>query len=129
MPFIDIAIQADTSRYEDADFEEYARWNCGENPDTRDAAVEELKRLLEGWLLVSRNSVVTSSIHQEHIFARRWIFSISFRIADKGECRPRRKDDAYLLRFLRCRRFIPALAHQLVKDFFISFFLTYRFFS
>ncbi|XP_073960138.1 clavesin-2-like isoform X2 [Choristoneura fumiferana] len=80
MPFIDIAFQADTSRYEDADFEEYARRNCGENPDTRDAAIEELRRLLE----------------------------------DKGECRPRRNDDAYLLRFLRCRGFIPALAHRLM---------------
>ncbi|XP_047996014.1 alpha-tocopherol transfer protein-like [Leguminivora glycinivorella] len=80
MPFIDIAFQADVSRYEDAEFEEFSRRNCGENPGTRDAAIEELRRLIK----------------------------------EKGECRPRRTDDAYLLRFLRCRRFIPALAHRLM---------------
>ncbi|KPI97093.1 PREDICTED: alpha-tocopherol transfer protein-like isoform X1 [Papilio xuthus] len=35
-------------------------------------------------------------------------------VYERGECHPRRMDDAYLLRFLRCRRFIPALAHKLM---------------
>ncbi|KAM3965436.1 clavesin-1-like [Aphomia sociella] len=35
-------------------------------------------------------------------------------IYERGECNPRRIDDAYCLRFLRCRRFIPALAHRLM---------------
>ncbi|CAG9130100.1 unnamed protein product [Plutella xylostella] len=36
-------------------------------------------------------------------------------IYERGECHSRRMDDAYLLRFLRCRRFIPALAHKLAS--------------
>ncbi|XP_047506409.1 clavesin-1-like [Pieris napi] len=35
-------------------------------------------------------------------------------VYERGLCNPRRMDDAYLLRFLRCRRFIPALAHKLM---------------
>ncbi|OWR46677.1 putative alpha-tocopherol transfer protein [Danaus plexippus plexippus] len=81
MPFIDIAFQAEVSRFEDQEFEECARRNCSEDPETRQTAIHNLRNL----------------------------------IYQRGECNPRRLDDAYLLRFLRCRRFIPALAHKLVK--------------
>ncbi|CAG4935845.1 unnamed protein product [Colias eurytheme] len=80
MPFIDIAFQAEISRFEDTEFEEVARRNCGEDPDTRQQAIEELRSM----------------------------------ILERGMCNPRRMDDAYLLRFLRCRRFIPALTHKLM---------------
>ncbi|KAG6457641.1 alpha-tocopherol transfer protein [Manduca sexta] len=80
MPFIDIAFQAEISRYEDPEFEEFAKKNCNENFETRGKAIDELRRM----------------------------------IREKGECCPRRLDDAYCLRFLRCRRFIPALAHKLM---------------
>ncbi|XP_034833567.1 clavesin-1-like [Maniola hyperantus] len=80
MPFIDIAFEAEVSRYEDPDFEEVAQRNCNEDPKTRHKAIEELRNM----------------------------------IYQRGECNPRRTDDAYLLRFLRCRRFIPALAHKLM---------------
>ncbi|XP_072938187.1 clavesin-1-like [Epargyreus clarus] len=80
MPFIDIAFQAEVSRYEDAEFEEYARRNCDEDPQNRSRVIEEFRNM----------------------------------IYERGECSPRRIDDAYLLRFLRCRRFIPALAHKLM---------------
>ncbi|CAH0588206.1 unnamed protein product [Chrysodeixis includens] len=78
--FIEIAFQAEISRFEDSEFEQYAKRHCNEDPDTRGKAIEELRRM----------------------------------IRDRGECHPRRMDDAYLLRFLRCRRFIPALAHKLM---------------
>ncbi|CAG9565902.1 unnamed protein product [Danaus chrysippus] len=80
MPFIDIAFQAEVSRFEDQEFEEYAWRNCSEDPETRQTAIHNLRNL----------------------------------IYQRGECNPRRLDDAYLLRFLRCRRFIPALAHKLM---------------
>ncbi|XP_035447389.1 clavesin-1 [Spodoptera frugiperda] len=80
MSFIEIAFQAEISRYEDSEFEEYAKRHCNEDPDTRGKVIEELRRL----------------------------------IRERGECNPRRTDDAYLLRFLRCRRSIPALAHKLM---------------
>ncbi|XP_052752263.1 clavesin-2-like [Galleria mellonella] len=35
-------------------------------------------------------------------------------VYERGECNPRRIDDAYCLRFLRCRRFVPALAYRLM---------------
>ncbi|CAG4955691.1 unnamed protein product [Parnassius apollo] len=35
-------------------------------------------------------------------------------IFERGECKPHRLDDAYLLRFLRARRFVPARAHRLL---------------
>ncbi|CAH2087641.1 unnamed protein product [Euphydryas editha] len=35
-------------------------------------------------------------------------------INERGECHPPRLDDAFLLRFLRARRFIPARAHRLM---------------
>nr|ATY51921.1 CTD35 [Heliconius melpomene] len=35
-------------------------------------------------------------------------------IYERGECHPPRTDDAFLLRFLRARRFIPARAHRLM---------------
>ncbi|XP_050680230.1 clavesin-1-like isoform X1 [Leptidea sinapis] len=80
MPFIDIAFAAEISRYEDAEFEDVARRNCGEDPETRHKDIQHLREMIK----------------------------------ERGECNPRRLDDAYLLRFLRCRRFIPALAHKLV---------------
>ncbi|XP_052742406.1 alpha-tocopherol transfer protein [Bicyclus anynana] len=80
MPFLDIAFEAEVSRYEDPDFEEVAQYNCNEDPKTRPKAIEELRNI----------------------------------IYERGECNPRRTDDAYLLRFLRCRKFIPALAHKLM---------------
>ncbi|XP_028171249.1 clavesin-1-like [Ostrinia furnacalis] len=80
MPFIEIAFQAEVSRFEDQDFEELARRNCNEDPGARSKRIEELRSL----------------------------------IYEREECNPRRIDDAYLLRFLRCRRFIPALAHKLM---------------
>ncbi|CAH0718129.1 unnamed protein product, partial [Brenthis ino] len=80
MPFLEIAFQAEISRFEDADFEDTARRTCNEDPKTRHIAIEELRNM----------------------------------IYQRGECHPRRTDDAYLLRFLRCRRFIPALAHKLM---------------
>ncbi|XP_068622544.1 clavesin-1-like [Battus philenor] len=80
MPFIDIAFQAEVSRFEDPEFEDYARRNCNEDPKTRDHAIAQLRSM----------------------------------VYERGECHPRRMDDAYLLRFLRCRRFIPALAHKLM---------------
>lgn len=78
--FIDIAFQAEVSRFEDPEFEDSARRICNEDPETRHKAIEELRNM----------------------------------IYHRGECHPRRTDDAYLLRFLRCRRFIPALAHKLM---------------
>lgn len=80
MPFLEIAFQAELSRYEDPEFDELARILCNEDPDTRGKKIEELRQL----------------------------------IRERGECTPRRTDDAYLLRFLRCRRFIPAMAHRLI---------------
>ncbi|XP_050679415.1 clavesin-1-like [Leptidea sinapis] len=80
MPFIDIAFAAEISRYEDAEFEDVARRNCGEDPETRHKDIQHLREMIK----------------------------------ERGECNPRRLDDAYLLRFLRCRRFIPALAHKLM---------------
>ncbi|KAL4717048.1 hypothetical protein ACJJTC_016935 [Scirpophaga incertulas] len=80
LDFLEIAFQADVSRFEDPEFEEYARIHCNENPHTRSKVIAELRSL----------------------------------IYERGECNPRRVDDAYLLRFLRCRRFIPALAHKLM---------------
>ncbi|CAH0399357.1 unnamed protein product [Chilo suppressalis] len=35
-------------------------------------------------------------------------------IIERKECQPHRMDDAYMLKFLRCRKFIPALAHKLM---------------
>lgn len=48
MPFIDIAFQAELSRYEDPEFEEYAKKNCNEFPDTRHKVIEELRRMVRG---------------------------------------------------------------------------------
>lgn len=48
MPFIEIAFQAEVSRYEDPEFEEYAKIICNEDPDTRGKAIEELRRLIRG---------------------------------------------------------------------------------
>ncbi|CAK1542023.1 unnamed protein product [Leptosia nina] len=78
--FLNIAFQAEVNRSEDPDYEEVARRNCNEDPNTRKTAIEELRNM----------------------------------IYERGQCTPRRMDDAYLLRFLRCRRFIPALAHKLM---------------
>lgn len=46
MPFIDIAFQAEISRFEDPDFEECARRNCNEDPKTRQIVIEELRNLI-----------------------------------------------------------------------------------
>ncbi|XP_053612025.1 clavesin-1-like [Plodia interpunctella] len=80
MAFLEVAIEADVSRFEDPDFEEVARRNCNEHPETRQKVIQELRSM----------------------------------IIERGECHPRRLDDAYLLKFLRCRRFIPALTHKLM---------------
>ncbi|CAH0718131.1 unnamed protein product, partial [Brenthis ino] len=42
------------------------------------------------------------------------IEELRYMIYERGECHPPRMDDAFLLRFLRARRFIPARAHRLV---------------
>ncbi|XP_060804610.1 alpha-tocopherol transfer protein-like [Amyelois transitella] len=80
MAFLEVAIQADVSRFEDPDFEEVARRNCHEYRDTRQKVIQELRSM----------------------------------IIERGECHPRRMDDEYLLKFLRCRRFILALTHKLM---------------
>lgn len=80
MAFLNIAFQAEMSRFEDPEFEEVAKKNCKEDRDTKAKKIEELRRL----------------------------------VLERGECNPRRLDDAYCLRFLRCRSFIPALAHKLM---------------
>lgn len=48
MAFIEIAFQAEMSRYEDPEFEEYAKRHCNEDPDTRGKTIEELRRLIRG---------------------------------------------------------------------------------
>lgn len=48
MPFIDIAFQAEISRFEDTEFEDVARRNCDEDPDKRQSAIEELKNIIYG---------------------------------------------------------------------------------
>lgn len=48
MPFIDIAFQAEISRYEDVEFEEYAQRNCNERSDTRSKAIAELRLAVNG---------------------------------------------------------------------------------
>ncbi|XP_049871713.1 clavesin-1-like [Pectinophora gossypiella] len=80
MPFLDIAFQAEVSRWEDPEFEEIARSHCGEDPETRAEIIKEFRQM----------------------------------IYDRDVVHPHRMDDAYLLRFLRCRRFIPRLAHKLM---------------
>ncbi|KAJ0174970.1 hypothetical protein K1T71_009111 [Dendrolimus kikuchii] len=80
MAFLNIAFQAEMSRFEDPEFDEVAKKNCNEEFETRAKAIGELRRM----------------------------------VRERGECNPRRLDDAYFLRFLRCRRFIPALAHKLM---------------
>ncbi|KAI5643878.1 CRAL/TRIO domain-containing protein [Phthorimaea operculella] len=84
MGFLDIAFQAEVSRWEDPEFLEIARRHCGEDPETRGKIIQEFRRM----------------------------------IFERGEVIPRRTDDAYLLRFLRCRRFIPRLAHKLMVRYY-----------
>lgn len=48
MPFIEIAFQAEVSRFEDQDFEELARRNCNEDPDNRSKKIEELRSMIYG---------------------------------------------------------------------------------
>lgn len=48
MPFLDIAFQAEVSRYEDVEFEEYAGRHCNEIPETRGQAIQELRRMIYG---------------------------------------------------------------------------------
>lgn len=48
MPFIDIAFEAEISRFEDSEFDEYARRNCDESPENKLKAVEELRRMIYG---------------------------------------------------------------------------------
>lgn len=48
MSFIEIAFQAEVSRFEDSEFEEHAKRHCNEDPDTRGKAIEELRRMIRG---------------------------------------------------------------------------------
>ncbi|XP_063239796.1 alpha-tocopherol transfer protein-like isoform X1 [Bacillus rossius redtenbacheri] len=63
---------------------EYARQHLGESPDTKMAAVQELRDL----------------------------------VYERGEAQPHRTDDAFLVRFLRARRFDVEKAHQLMVDYY-----------
>ncbi|GBP21779.1 Clavesin-1 [Eumeta japonica] len=77
--FREIAFQAEVSTYEDPEFEELALELCNERPETRTAAIAELRET----------------------------------ILERGECVPHRMDDAFLLRFLRARRFVIPRAYRL----------------
>lgn len=57
MPFIDIAFQAEVSRYEDPEFEEIARRNCNEDPRRRDHAIEELRNLVYGEMICTYDRI------------------------------------------------------------------------
>lgn len=46
MSFIEIAFQAEISRFEDSDFEDTARRLCNEDPKTRHIAIEELRNMI-----------------------------------------------------------------------------------
>jgi hypothetical protein len=48
MPFIEIAFQAEVSRFEDPEFEDFAHKHCNEDPDTRSKVIEELRSLIRG---------------------------------------------------------------------------------
>lgn len=82
MTFLEIAFQAEVSRYEDPDFEEIARLNCNEIPENRQKAIDELRQIIKD-----------------------------------RECAVRRKDDPYLLRYLRARRFQPERAFRLMMRY------------
>ncbi|CAG9791063.1 unnamed protein product [Diatraea saccharalis] len=86
MPFIEIVYQAEISRFEDPDFEEFALRNCCEESETRTKVIEEFRSM----------------------------------IIECAKCKPRRTDDVYLLKFLRCRKFNTRRAHKLV--IFFSYF-------
>ncbi|XP_048000073.1 clavesin-2-like isoform X2 [Leguminivora glycinivorella] len=80
--FIDLAYAADVDTSEHPELLELARELVAEEPDTRAAAIQELRDM----------------------------------VYERGECSPRRLDDAFLLRFLRARRFVVRRAHrQLVR--------------
>ncbi|GBP21768.1 Clavesin-1 [Eumeta japonica] len=83
MSFLDVVLQAEVSRYEDADFAEHALRYCDEQLDSRDEVIKSLRNM----------------------------------IFERGEFKPRRTDDAYLLRFLRARRFIPKRAHRMMARY------------
>ncbi|XP_060804611.1 clavesin-2-like [Amyelois transitella] len=80
--FVELLFEAEVKgRFkDDPEFEETARRNCNEDPDTREKIIQELRSM----------------------------------IIERGQCHPQRMDDAYLLIFLRCRRFIVRLAHKLI---------------
>lgn len=48
MAFINIAFQAEVSRFEDAEFEEIAKRNCNENPATRQQIIEDFRKMIYG---------------------------------------------------------------------------------
>ena len=43
---MDIAFQAEVSRFEDSEFEDSARRICNEDPETRHVAIEELRNMI-----------------------------------------------------------------------------------
>ncbi|KAI5634524.1 CRAL/TRIO domain-containing protein [Phthorimaea operculella] len=46
------------------------------------------------------------------------IYELRDMIYERGECTPHRLDDAFLIRFLRARDFIPAKAHRLIVNYY-----------
>lgn len=46
--FLNIAFQAEMSRFEDPEFDEVAKKNCFEEYETRGKAIEELRRMVRG---------------------------------------------------------------------------------
>ncbi|VVC95324.1 unnamed protein product [Leptidea sinapis] len=58
---------------------------------------------------------ISSRICNENLSTRATsITELRKMIFDRGECEPRRTDDEYLLRFLRCKDFIVPRAHRLL---------------
>ncbi|XP_063540111.1 alpha-tocopherol transfer protein-like [Cydia strobilella] len=76
--FIDLCYEADLDTSEHPELLELARELVDEDPDSRPAAIQELRNM----------------------------------IYERGECSPRRMDDAFLLKFLRTRRFVVRRAHR-----------------
>ncbi|XP_045511828.1 alpha-tocopherol transfer protein-like isoform X1 [Pieris brassicae] len=83
MPTPDYSVELDLGE-PPPELQEYARRECGEDPNTRLQAIHELREM----------------------------------IYERGECTPQRMDDAFLIRFLRARNFIPRRAHRLMVNYY-----------
>lgn len=63
------------------------------------------------YFITSMNNILQNKVRSA--FFTDNVIHINF--SERGECHPPRMDDAFLLRFLRARLFIPARAHRLVR--------------